>query len=80
MRKVNKQGTTILLTTHYIEEAEQLCDNIALINGGKIIRTGTSEELKKHYKQKTLEDVYLELVGRGELTRSSKTSQDGGIR
>ena len=80
MRKVNKQGTTILLTTHYIEEAEQLCDNLALINGGKIIKTGTSDELKKHYKQKTLEDVYLELVGRGELTRSSKTSQDGGIR
>lgn len=77
MRKLNKdERTTILLTTHYIEEAEQLCDQIALINGGKIIKTGTSEELKKHYKQKTLEDVYLELVGRGELTRSSLTSAD----
>lgn len=70
MRKVNKAGTTILLTTHYIEEAEQLCDNIALINDGKIIKTGTSGELKKFYKKKTLEDVYLELVGRRELTRS----------
>lgn len=71
MKKVNKAGTTILLTTHYIEEAEQLCDNLALINSGKIIRTGTSAELKKHYKKKTLEDVYLKLVGRSELERST---------
>lgn len=74
MKKVNKAGTTILLTTHYIEEAEELCDNIALINNGKIIRTGTSAELKKHYKKKSLEDVYLQLVGRTELTRN------GGIK
>lgn len=72
MKKVNKEGTTILLTTHYIEEAEQLCDNLALITKGKIVKTGTSDELKKIYKKKTLEDVYLELIGRGELTRSTK--------
>lgn len=72
MKKVNKEGTSILLTTHYIEEAEQLCDNIALINAGKIIKTGTAGDLKKFYKKKTLEDVYLELVGRKELTRSQK--------
>ncbi len=71
MKKVNKAGTTILLTTHYIEEAEQLCDNLALINNGKIVKTGTSAELKKAYGKKTLEDVYLELIGRGELTRSN---------
>lgn len=71
MQKVNKEEkTTILLTTHYIEEAEQLCDNLALINRGKIIKTGTSGELKKFYKKKTLEDVYLELIGRSELTRN----------
>ncbi len=73
MKKVNKEEkTTILLTTHYIEEAEQLCDNLALITNGEIIRTGTSQELKKHYKKKTLEDVYLEMVGRGELTRTNR--------
>lgn len=77
MSKVNKEDkTTILLTTHYIEEAEQLCDQLALINGGEIIKTGTSDELKKHYNKTTLEDVYLELVGRGELTRSSLTGAD----
>lgn len=70
MKKINKAGTTILLTTHYIEEAEQLCDDIALINKGKIIQTGTAAELKKLYKKKTLEDVYLKVVGRSELTRN----------
>ncbi len=70
MKKVNKEGTTILLTTHYIEEAEQLCDNLALINHGQIVKTGTSDELKKHYKKKTLEDVYLKVVGRSELARN----------
>ena len=76
MKKVNQEGTTILLTTHYIEEAEQLCDNIALINGGKIIKTGTSKELMKTYKKKTLEDVYLHLIGRDELTRNGGSSND----
>lgn len=65
MQKINKEGTTILLTTHYIEEAEQLCDKLALINDGKIIKTGTGDELKKHYNKKKLEDIYLEVVGRG---------------
>ncbi len=62
-KKINEQGTTILLTTHYIEEAEELCDQIALINDGKILRVGTVDELKKAYKAKTLEDVYLKATG-----------------
>ncbi len=75
---VGSSSINILLTTHYIEEAEQLCDNLALINGGKIIKTGTVNELKKHYKKSTLEDVYLELVGRSELTRSIHGSSPAG--
>ena len=70
MKKVNKAGTTILLTTHYIEEAEELCSRIALINKGKIIDQGTPNELKKQFGKKTLEDVYLSVIGREELTRS----------
>jgi len=72
MQKINKSGTTILLTTHYIEEAEGLCDQIALINKGKIIQEGTSKELKKKYKKSSLEDVYLSVIGREELARKSK--------
>jgi ABC-2 type transport system ATP-binding protein len=75
MKKVNKEGTTILLTTHYIEEAEQLCSRIALINKGEIVATGTVAELKKKYKKKKLEDVYLHIVGRSELTRTAEADQ-----
>ena len=63
MKKLNENGTTILLTTHYIEEAEKLCDKISLINNGKIIKTGTVSELKK----KTLEEVYLKAMGNKKL-------------
>lgn len=69
MQKENAAGTTILLTTHYIEEAEQLCNKIALINHGEILYQGTPGELKKQFNKKTLEDVYLSVVGREELTR-----------
>jgi len=72
MQKLNKEGTTIVLTTHYIEEAEQLCNRIALINQGQIIDDGTPIELKKRFKKKTLEDVYLTVTGREELTREAK--------
>ncbi len=63
-KKINREGTTILLTTHYIEEAEALCDQIALINEGKILKVGTVAELKKFYKVKTLEQVYLKATGK----------------
>lgn len=69
MKKVNEEGTSILLTTHYIEEAEQLCSRISLINNGKILKTGTTAELKKAYKKRSLEDVYLEIIGRQDLSK-----------
>jgi ABC-2 type transport system ATP-binding protein len=69
MKKINKAGTTILLTTHYIEEAEELCDNIALINGGQIIEKGSPKQLMKQFKKDSLEDVYLDVIGRAELAR-----------
>ena len=70
IQRVNNEGTTILLTTHYLEEAEQLCDRIAFINHGEIVAEGSTDELTSHYGVGTLEDAYLELVGRQELTRS----------
>src|ERR1700712_5669346 len=69
VQRINTEGTTILLTTHYLEEAEQLCDRIAFINGGEIVATGTSPELAAQYGVSGLEDAYLELVGRKELSR-----------
>jgi ABC-2 type transport system ATP-binding protein len=66
------QGTTVLLTTQYLEEAERLADRIAILHGGRIIVTGTLAELQRllpparvEYveQQPTLEDVFLAVVG-----------------
>ncbi len=70
VQRINEEGTTILLTTHYLEEAEQLCDQIAFINDGEIVAQGTTKELSEHYGVSSLEDAYLELVGRKELSRA----------
>ena len=70
VQRINGEGTTILLTTHYLEEAEQLCDRIAFINAGKVIAQGSSDELASEYDVSSLEDAYLQLVGRGELSRA----------
>jgi ABC-2 type transport system ATP-binding protein len=70
VRQVNSEGTTILLTTHYLEEAEELCDQIAFINGGQIVAEGTSAELAAKFDVTSLEDAYLRLVGRNELSRA----------
>jgi len=50
IRGLNKDGVTVFLTTHYIEEADQLCDQIAIINRGKIVALGSPEKLKARIK------------------------------
>ena len=70
VQRINGEGTTILLTTHYLEEAEQLCSKIAFINEGQIVAHGTSAELAGRFGVANLEDAYLALVGRQELSRS----------
>jgi ABC-2 type transport system ATP-binding protein len=70
VQRINEEGTSILLTTHYIEEAEQLCDRIAFINEGRIVGEGTSSQLADRFGVANLEDAYLALVGRKELSRS----------
>jgi ABC-2 type transport system ATP-binding protein len=74
VQRINAEGTTILLTTHYLEEAEQLCNKIAFINGGEIVATGNSRELAAEYGVGSLEDAYLRLVGRDELSRAHVAS------
>jgi ABC-2 type transport system ATP-binding protein len=70
VQRINQEGTTILLTTHYLEEAEQLCNKIAFIDQGQIAAKGTSADLSATYGVGNLEDAYLSLVGRSELSRS----------
>jgi ABC-2 type transport system ATP-binding protein len=76
VQKINSEGVTILLTTHYLEEADQLCGRIAFIADGEIAAQGTSEDLAARYDVANLEDAYLALVGRRELSRSHV---EGGV-
>jgi ABC-2 type transport system ATP-binding protein len=64
IRELNRGGLTILLTTHYLEEAEELCEEIALINDGRIAAQDTSGGLKAQYDAKSVEEVYLKVMGR----------------
>lgn len=59
-----KEGITVFFTTHYMEEAERIAKRIAIIDHGKIIAQGTSEELKKQTKTNSLEDAFLSYTGR----------------
>jgi ABC-2 type transport system ATP-binding protein len=58
------QNKTVLLTTHYIEEAEALSDNVAIIDYGDLIALGKPKQLMEQYEAKNLEEVFLELTGR----------------
>jgi ABC-2 type transport system ATP-binding protein len=63
IRELNRGGLTILLTTHYLEEAEELCEEIALINDGKVAAQDTSAGLKARYEARSVEEVYLKVMG-----------------
>jgi ABC-2 type transport system ATP-binding protein len=63
IRQLHAEGTTILLTTHYLEEAEELCEEIALIRGGHLIARDSADGLREHYGAGTLADVYVKAMG-----------------
>ena len=58
-----KENMTIFLTTHYMEEAEKMANRVAIIDHGKILQIGTSDELKKETNSKSLEEAFLKLTG-----------------
>lgn len=75
VRQIQKQGTTVIMTTHYMEEAQLLCDRVAIMNEGKIIAMDTPKRLidrllargfTPHTKVQaaTLEDVFIDLTGK----------------
>jgi ABC-2 type transport system ATP-binding protein len=71
VRRINERGTTVFLTTQYLEEADQLCDRLAIIDDGLIVREGTPAELKADLRERlgldsdpTLDDVFLDATGR----------------
>jgi len=85
VRELADRGTTVLLTTQYLEEAEQLADRIAILHRGRIIANGTLAELKRllppakvEYveKQPSLEDVFLAIVGDETETERAESAAD----
>ena len=62
IRRLHAMGTTILLTTHYLEEAEALCEQVAFIRDGRIVAEGTPGDLRERYSAATLEQVYRQVV------------------
>ncbi|WP_345347732.1 ABC transporter ATP-binding protein [Rhodococcus olei] len=62
VRALVADGTTILLTTQYLEEADQLADSVAVLNGGRIVAEGTPAELKSAHDTGSLDDVFLALT------------------
>jgi ABC-2 type transport system ATP-binding protein len=75
VKELANNGTTVFLTTQYLEEAEQLADQIAILHEGKIIANGTLADMKKLFppakveyveKQPTLEEIFLAIIGRQE--------------
>ena len=71
VRRINELGTTVFLTTQYLEEADQLCDRLAIIDDGRIVREGTPAQLKAELRERpgldhepTLDDVFLDATGR----------------
>jgi ABC-2 type transport system ATP-binding protein len=71
IRKLHEGGTTILLTTHYLEEAEELCEEIALIRDGRLLARDTAAGLREAYDAGTLAGVYVKaMAGSPEATGS----------
>ncbi|MCP8308665.1 MAG: ATP-binding cassette domain-containing protein [archaeon] len=64
LRELKKRRKTIILTTHYMEEAEELCDRVGIIDHGKLIALGSPKQLKDDFRAKNLEEVFINLTGR----------------
>ncbi|MFI6435238.1 ABC transporter ATP-binding protein [Streptomyces sp. NPDC050759] len=86
VKELAQSGTTVLLTTQYLDEAEQLADRIAILHQGRIIVNGTLAELKRLFppakveyveKQPTLEEIFLAVIGAGEKSDSTRTTTGG---
>jgi ABC-2 type transport system ATP-binding protein len=61
---LKKQGKTVILTTHYIEEAQSLSDRVGIIDYGELLALDTPEKLMQHHNAKDLESVFLKITGR----------------
>ncbi len=83
VRRINGHGTTVFLTTQYLEEADALCDRLAIIDDGVIVREGTPVELKAELSARsngaviTLDDVFLDATGRSRDRAAGEVQEVG---
>lgn len=63
IKQEKQNNKTILYSTHYMEEAENICDKVIMINKGEVIKTGTPEEIKKETKTTNLRDAFFAMIG-----------------
>lgn len=82
VERIRRQGITVFLTTQYLEEADQLCDRLAIINDGLIVREGTPAALKAELKSRlnlsedpTLDDVFLDVTGKTRTRSAGEVSE-----
>jgi ABC-2 type transport system ATP-binding protein len=82
VRRINQRGTTVFLTTQYLEEADQLCDRLAIIDGGRIVREGTPQQLKAELRDRkgltndpSLDEVFLDATGRTRSRRAGEVQE-----
>lgn len=64
VKELNRDGTTIVYTSHYMEEVESICTNLIIMDEGSIVEEGTTEELKNKYSKDNLEEIFLQLTGK----------------
>ena len=62
--ELRDEGKTIMLTTHYMEEAEELCDEVGILDHGRLIELGSPDGLKTKYQARDMEEVFIRLTGR----------------
>ncbi len=83
VRRINRDGTTVFLTTQYLEEADQLCDRLAIIDDGRIVREGTPANLKAELSERrggeetSLDDVFLDATGRSRDRAAGEVQEVG---
>ncbi len=64
LKAINADGMTIMMTSHYLEEVEALCNRIGIVNGGRLVKLEDKETLMSSHGQDSLQDIFLDLVGR----------------
>ena len=64
LRRINADGLTIVMTSHYLEEVEMLCSRVGIINHGRLVALAGKLDLMTMHGKESLQDVFLELVGR----------------